>query len=146
MKNASKFNQEALDNIFYSNKESNPRKKLKIEFLENKTKKKIILNLEKKKYSYHLSEPIFQINSINDIDTVKGNFEINYIFSYDSIHPALGKIIKKFDLFENSQCPVTGDEIDELSVGQTEFLFLNRAFTVHLSRQENKVFFFIQIP
>lgn len=116
-----------MTEVFYS--VDKPKKEIvtNIEFYDPIQNKSINLDLKKNKYSYYLTEPRFQINSINEINTVKGNFEINYSFSYDSLHPDLGKEIKKYDLFKNSSCPISIEDVEALSLGQTEFLFLNRA-------------------
>ena len=123
----STLNDEELKKIFYSVDDPKKEEITDIEFLNLLSNKTVNLKLKKNKYSYYLTEPRFQINSINDIDTVKGNFEVNYNFSYDSLHPDLGKEISKYNLFKNSQCPISLEDVGALSLGQTEFLFLNRA-------------------
>lgn len=124
-KNTQNINDEELDKIFYS---SDSKKKITtFEFLNVNNNKKSKLKLNRKKYTYFLTEPRFQISSINEIDTVKGNFEIYYSFSYDQLLPEIGKFISKFELFKNSQCPMKKEDVEYLSIGQTAFKFLNRS-------------------
>lgn len=119
------LNDDELDKIFYPEKVG--KKTREFEFLNLNNNKITKLKLTSSKYDYFLTEPRFQISSINDIDTVKGNFEIYYSFSYNQILPEIGKFISKYELFQNSACPLKNDDIDYLSIGQTAFKFLNRS-------------------
>lgn len=123
-KNTQNLTDEELDTIFYSTKKNN---NASIEFLKPSNNEIIKIDLENKEYSYFLTEPRFQIESINEIDTIRGNFEVYYSFSYDQLLPEIGKLISKYKIFENSQCPLQAEDIEELSIGQTAFKFLNRS-------------------
>ena len=124
-KNAQIIEDDELYEIFYSNKDN--QKKIDIEFLSLEKNKKFKLSLNQKEYNYYSTTPRFQISSINEIDTVKGNFEVYYNFSYDQLLPELGKVISKYDFFELSECPINEEDAGILSFGQTPPKFLNRS-------------------
>ena len=126
-KNAQIIQDDELYEMFYSNKDN--QKKIDIEFLSLEKNKKFKLSLNQKEYNYYSTTPRFQISSINEIDTVKGNFEVYYNYSYDQLLPELGKVISKYDFFELSECPINEDDADILSLfdGQTPPKFLNRS-------------------
>lgn len=125
-KDLSKLNDEEINKIFYS-KNINQQIKSSFQFAKKNKKNSLNIDLDQKKYSYYATEPAFQINSINEIDTVNGSFEVNYSLTYDSLHQEMGNYISKYNLFKNNRCPIPAADVEKLSVGQTEFIFLNRS-------------------
>ena len=78
-----------LYDLFFST--NNKIEKVAIKFLNIKEKKKITLTLNKKEYFYYKSIPEFYISSINEINTVKGNFDIYYKFTKKFFYHKLEK-------------------------------------------------------
>ena len=112
-----------LNDLFSS--ANNKIGKVTIKFLNIKEKKKITLTLNKKEYFYTASMPEFFISSINEINTVKGNFDIYYKFTKKFFLPQLGEIISKYKYIDTSDCPLDVNKDKFIRSFYDPYQFLN---------------------
>ncbi len=112
-----------LYDLFFST--NNKIEKVAIKFLNIKEKKKITLTLNKKEYFYFKSIPEFYISSINEINTVKGNFDIYYKFTKKFFLPQIGEIISKYKYFDLSDCPLDVNRAEFIRSFYDPYQFLN---------------------
>ena len=78
-----------VDKILVTNKNNSAE----FEFYDQKNKKTINKTIKSKKYYYHFLEPRLIINSINNIDTVNGGFELSYDLTLGASYPGLVNLI-----------------------------------------------------
>ena len=97
------------------------------EFYDEKTKKTLTKTIKSKKYFFHYLEPRLIINSINNIDTINGVFELSYDLTIGASYPGLVNLItNEIEVFKKqSTCKLDETEVKNLGVEILPYKFNN---------------------
>ena len=114
-----------VDKILVTNKNNSAE----FEFYDQKNKKTINKTIKSKKYYFHFLEPRLIINSINNIDTVNGGFELSYDLTLGASYPGLVNLITEdINVFKKqSTCKFNETEIKNIGIEILPFQFNNLA-------------------